>query len=107
MSIRPIDFNGMIQNTQSLSHSHANEEHRPMLQQDNAQQTIAQEVELSATQVQEQEDAGQSQNALDADREGRGDGYRGNGKKKKKKKEKVSDGKVSIKAKHMSFDIKI
>ncbi len=106
MSIRPIDFNGMIQNTQNLTQTHASEEQRPFVQQQAAQDIITQEVELSATSVQEQENT--AGGALDADREGNGSGYRGRtGKKRAKKKEKVSDGSVSVKKAHASFDISI
>ncbi|MBQ9631865.1 MAG: hypothetical protein IJV04_02975 [Lachnospiraceae bacterium] len=106
MSIRPIDLNGMIQNTQSLSNTHAAEEHRPLVQQEFAQETVNAEVEVAATQVQEQEDS--SESALNPDREGAGSEYRGKKRSKNpKKKEKVPDGSVSVKKKHASFDIKI
>ena len=107
MSIRPIDFNGMIQNTQGLSHTQAHEENRPLVQQELVQDAITEEVEVSATQVQEQDDAS-AESALDADREAQGGSYRGRRRKKNpKKKEKVSDGSVSVKKSHASFDMKI
>ncbi len=105
MSLRPIDFNGMMQNTQELSITRANEEHRPIVQQEVAAQIAQQEVEVSISQVHEQGDTAESD--LNPD-EGSGNGYQGNrSRKRKKKAEKVPDGTVSIKSGHQSFDMKI
>ena len=77
-----------------------------MVQQQVAQEVIAQEVELSASTVQEQENA--ADGALDADREGYGGGYHGSKKKKKpKKKLKEPDGSVSKKTHHLSFNVTV
>ena len=106
LSIRPIDFNGMIQNTQEVGSTRAQEEHRPLVQQETAMQTAQQEVEVSVTQVHEQGDAA-AESELDADN-GNGSGYQGNRRRKRsKKKAKVSDGSVSVKNGHASFDMKI
>ena len=105
MTVRPIDFNGMMQNTQELSISRSNEEHRPIVQQEVAAQIAQQEVEVSVSQVHEQGDTAESD--LNPD-EGNGSGYQGSSARKRKKKtEKVSDGTVSIKTGHKSFDMKI
>lgn len=37
MSIRPVDFNGMIQNTHEVSQAKANEDNKANLQQQNVQ----------------------------------------------------------------------
>ncbi len=107
MTIRPVDFNGMIQNTQEVGNTRSQEEHRPLVQQEVTAQTAQQEAEVSVTQVHEQADSA-AEGALDADG-GSGTGYSATRRNKtpKKKKEKVSDGSVKIKTGHMSFDIKI
>ncbi len=105
MSIRPIDFNGMIQNTQEVSKDRSTEQNRPMVQQDFVAIETANEVELAAEQVHEFENATDSE--MDASN-GSGEGYqRQSGEKKKKKKKKVSDGVVRLKNSVKSFDMKI
>ena len=106
MSIRPIDFSGMIQNSQELGNVRSQQEHRPVIEQNVITETSQQEVELSATRVQEQEDSAESQ--MDADG-GNGSGYQGNRRRSRsrQKKEKVSDGTVTVKTGHPSFDARI
>ena len=106
MSIRPIDFSGMIQNSQEVGNVRSQEEHRPVIEQNVITETARQEVEVSATRVQEQEDAAQSQMGAEG---GNGSGYQGNRGKKRphQKKERVSDGMVTVKNGHPSFDTKI
>lgn len=107
MSIRPVDFNGMIQNTQEVGNNRANEEHRPVVQQEVVAETIQQEVEVSVTQVHEQGDAA-AESELDADGSGGNEYRKGRARKRPKpKKEKISDGKVSVKNGHQSFDITV
>ena len=107
MSIRPVDFNGMIQNTQEVGNNRANEEHRPVVQQEVVAETIQQEVEVSVTQVHEQGDAA-AESELDADGSGGNEYRQGRARKRPKpKKEKISDGKVSVKNGHQSFDITV
>lgn len=107
MSIRPIDFNGMMQNTQEVSNTRSTEEHRPVVQQEVVAETIQQEVEVSVTQVHEQGDAA-AESELDADGSGGNEYREGRVRKRpKKKKETVSDGRVSVKNGHQSFDISV
>lgn len=108
MTIRPIDFNGMIQNTQEVGQTKSHEDSAPMVQQNVVARDLEEQSELSATQVHEQEDAA-AEGELDADREGDGRGYKTTAKKKhkKEKKEKISDGVVRIKSSHQPFDMKI
>ncbi len=107
MSIRPIDLNGMIQNTQEVSKDRSAEQNRPMVQQDFVAIETQNEVELAAEQVHEFENA--TDGEMDASN-GNGQGYeRRNGAKgnKNKKKKKVSDGVVRLKNGVKSFDMKI
>lgn len=109
MSIRPIDFNGMLQNTQEVGQVKTHEDHAPVVQQNVVAEELEEKSEISSTQVHEQEDA-TAEGELDADREGDGRGYRVRARRKKKqkdKKDKVPDGSVRVKSSHQSFDMKI
>lgn len=110
MSISPINFNGMIQNTNEVSHTKANEDQKPMLQQNNLTHAVDKQQEQQAKQVNDLYKADQQEARYD--REGSGKGYEGNKNRKKKKEEHKgdaslnSDGKVS--EKHTtSFDMRI
>ena len=107
MSINPITFNGMIQNTGEVSHARAAEETRPAVNQENAAVVVEQQAEQTTHQV-NQAYASDEEGALDAD--GSGGGFSGNGKRKRKKKEDdkfASDGKVILKGSASSFNITI
>ncbi len=107
MSISPINFNGMIQNTNEVSHAKANEDQKPMLQQDNLTHTVEKQQEQQAKQVNDLYKADREEERYE--REGNGKGYEGNKKRKllkKKDDEKRPDGSVS--EKHTtSFDMRI
>ena len=107
MSISPINFNGMIQNTNEISHTKATEDQKPMLQQENLTHTVEKQQEQQAKQVNDLYKADKEDERYD--REGSGKGYQGNkGHKasKKKEEEKRSDG--SVTEKHIaSFDMRI
>ncbi len=108
MSIRPVQFNGMIQNQGELSVQKA---------QDDAKMNIHQaQATVSVDQAQEQKSS--SVNALEEneneeyrfnDKEGDGKGYQKNKKKKDGKviKEETEDGKVFVKNKVSSFDVTV
>lgn len=107
MSINPITFNGMIQNTGEVSNTRAAEETRPNINQDNASMVVQQHAEQTTHQVSETY-ASDEEGALDAD--GSGQGFAGNGRRKRKKKEEdkfASDGKVILKGSGSSFNITI
>ena len=107
MSISPINFNGMIQNTNELSHTKAQEDQKPMLDQQNLTHTVEKQQEQQAKQVNDLYKADRDENRYD--REGNGKGYEGNKKRKaqsKKKEEKKPDG--SFSEKHTtSFDMRV
>lgn len=106
MSIRPIDLNGMIQNTNEVSQVKAREDARPELQQQNLNVQMERQSVEDASRVKEQENV--AKDSLNAE-EGDGRGYGGSGKKKQKKKEKEksSEGFVKKLNKYQSFDVKI
>ncbi|SDZ85154.1 hypothetical protein SAMN02910384_00328 [Pseudobutyrivibrio sp. ACV-2] len=108
MSISPMNFNGMIQNTNEVSHAKANEDQKPMLQQENLTHTVAKQQEQQSKQVNDTYKADREDERYD--REGNGKGYEGNKKRKllnkKKDDEKRPDG--SVTEKHTtSFDMRI
>ncbi len=107
MSISPINFNGMIQNTNEVSHTKATEDQKPQMQQDSLTLSVDRQKEQEAKQVNDLYKAENKEERYD--REGNGKGYQGNNKKrssKGKKDEKISDG--SVKEKHISsFDMRI
>ena len=76
MSIRPIDLNGMIQNTNEVSQVKAREDARPELQQQNLNVQMERQSVEDASRVKEQENV--AKDSLNAE-EGDGRGYGGNG----------------------------
>ena len=91
MSIRPVDFNGMIQRTQDVSTLKQNEDNRPVVEQ----QTIF-------SQEMEKENAGYR---YDAKEKGNGH-YEKEERKKKDKKQQKADN-VYLKGQTSGFDIKV
>jgi hypothetical protein len=107
MSIRPVEFNGMIQNTHGVTSEKTHEDNKSFLQQQNAQTEAAKEQQAAMTTVKHMEET-QKQEYRYRDKKGNGGGYEGNRNKKKKKSEKESkDGQVIAKTDRVSFDIKI
>lgn len=105
MSIRPIDLNGMIQNTNEVSQMKAREDSKPELQQQNLNVQMERQNQEDASRVKEQENV--AKNNLDTEN-GDGHGYDGGRQKKKKKKKQPStDGFVKKMNGYESFDIKI
>lgn len=89
MSVRPIQFNGMIQNTHEVASTRTQENNKGEMQQVNASVEMTRQDEQKATTVKSKDDADGSEYTFD--REGDGKGYEGN----KKKKEENKDGKVA------------
>lgn len=108
MSIRPVDFRGMIQNTQEISNVKANEDNKPLVQQQSIQVTVTKEAQQQSSTVRDMDET--RQNEYDYE-EGDGGGQSGYGrdsqkKRKKKQDKKIEDGTV-IKKERPSFDMKI
>lgn len=108
MSIRPVDFNGMIQNTQSPASEKAAQDQQPNIAQQNLTTLSQEESYVSTTQVHESENTAQ-EGAVDPDQDNGQAAYSGNGRRRKKQttKEETSDGKVIKKGSFSSFDISI
>ena len=107
MSVRPVDFNGMMQSQQNVSSLKHNEDQRPVLSQQQAFQTLTKQEEASARQVIQKNDAGREEYRFDA-RDGSKNMYQHNpGKKKAKQKEKMEDGHVRVKGMSGGFDMTV
>ena len=106
MSVRPIDFNGMVQNTSELANTRVNEEQKPLIQQDVVSVEIQQESEVSTTTIHEQSNI--EENDTDAEG-GDGTGYQGNRQRKQnaRKKDKMGDGTVKVKSDHPHFNMSV
>ncbi len=107
MSVRPVDFNGMMQNQQNVSNVKHSEDQKPMLQQNQALQTITKQEQAMAKQVIHKDDLDREEYKFDAREEGKNK-YFGNQKKRKaKEKEKATDGQVRVKGVARGFDISV
>ncbi len=109
MSISPINFNGMIQNTNEISHTKANEDQKPAMQQDFLTGAVEKKTEQESHQVNDTYNAKRTEDKYD--REGNGKGYEGNKKRKEPPKKNTTqeldkDGNVIEKPKP-SFDMRI
>ena len=109
MSIRPVDFNGMIQNTHEVSHAKTNEDNKAALQQHNVQTAVVKEERQASSTVQNMKESQQHEYNYG---EGGGNGAAFHNKKRQKKsskdeKDENADGFVSLKNSHPSFDMKI
>ena len=105
MSIRPIDFNGMIQRTTDVGTIKHQEDAKPLVDQQNIQAQVTRKEDAAAHQVQNSAESAKTGNDADAKEEGKGQ-YTPSGRKKTSDKKK-SDGKVTLKGTTGSFDIKI
>ncbi len=103
MSVRPIDFNGMIQSNQDVSNIKTREDHQGAVVSENAVVTTEQKVEQHANSVTEQDNVGED----GYDGGGNGASYSGSGQNKKKKKKYETDGEVRPKGMSGGFNITI
>lgn len=108
MTIRPLEFNAMLQNTAEATRTSANEGEKGALQQQQVTAEVRQEEEHAANSVMTKDDVEAEQYNYDA-REGNGSGYQPGQKNKKaiKKKKENADGQVLVKGEHVPFDMKI
>ncbi len=104
MSIRPVEFSGVVQRSQDVSALKQNEDNKSMLQQQNVQTQFAKDTMHHMQQVNHANDSDNPEKKFDAREKGSNE-YEGRRNKKKKAKEKNS-GKVSVKTMG-GFDMKI
>ena len=107
MSVRPVDFNGMMQNQQNVSNVKQQEDQRPLLHQQQAFTSVTKHEEAAARQVTTKDDLNGEEYRFDA-RDGSKNGYYNqSNKKKNKQKEKMDDGHDRIKGMSGGFDITV
>ncbi|MBE5890572.1 MAG: hypothetical protein E7282_06335 [Lachnospiraceae bacterium] len=107
MSIRPVEFNGMLQRTEDVSQMKHQEDAKPIVDQQNIQQTVDQRADAMRHQVVDANQSDGAQNNADARDEGKGTYFDNRKKREKEKEEKNSDGRVIRKVAETTFDIKI
>lgn len=105
MSIRPVEFSGLVQRSQDVSSLKQNEDNKPMLQQQNVQTQFAKDTVQHMHQVNEANDSDNPEQKFDAREKGSNE-YEDHRNRKKKKKEDNS-GKVSTKTRAGGFDMKV
>ncbi len=106
MSIRPIDYNGMLQRTQDLGGIKHNENQKPVVEQQTIQvEQVKRERELTQKVIQTEEKDNE-EFRYDAKEKGNGK-YEGKGSRKQKNKKEQKDGEVILKDHPARFDMKI
>ena len=107
MSVHPVHFNGMIQNTHDVSTLRHQEDQKPAVEQQNIQIQKEQKDQSQAQEVQKKENADNQQKKFDAKEKGSNE-YENRRRKKKDKKENLPDGSVKLKMTMSGgFDIKV
>ena len=108
MSVRPIDFNGMIQASQEVGNARQSENQRPAVEQQNLQITQDQQQELKDNQVSALEDKDDEHRYDTTEGEGGGNaGYFANRRKREQKKEEEKKDRVVVKGAGGGFNITI
>ena len=100
MSIRPVEFHGVVQRSQDVSALKQNEDNRPMLQQQNVQTQFAKETMQHMRQVNQANDSDNPEQKFDA-RE------KGSNEYEKKKEKEDNSRKASTKTRPGGFDMKV
>ncbi|MEY8515379.1 hypothetical protein AALC25_00355 [Lachnospiraceae bacterium 29-84] len=106
MSIRPVEFSGVVQRSQDMSAVKQNEDNKPMLQQHNVQTHFSKETQHHMQQVNHAHDSDNPKKKFDAKEKGSNE-YESRRKKKKKAAGKESSETVTPRATFGGFDMKI
>ena len=107
MSVRPVDFNGMMQNQQNVSNVKQHEDQRPVLHQQQAFVTVTKHEEAAARHVSAKDEPAGEEYRFDARDGSKNEYYGSHGNKRDKKKEKMDDGHVRIKGMSGGFDMTV
>lgn len=107
MSIRPVDFNGMIQSTQGATTQKAADDSRPAINQQNMAVAVTKEAEQTQRTVTKKSESAK-ESALDPNGSNGGALLSDDNKRREKKEEEETpDGRVIRKGAASSFDVKI
>lgn len=90
MSIRPVEFSGVLQRSQDVSTVKQNEDNKPMLQQQNVQTQFAKETIHHMQQVNHANDSDNPEQKFDA-KEKAATNMRTAGRKRKSKRKKTAE----------------
>ncbi len=104
MSIRPVEFSGVVQRSQDISAVKQQEDNKAALQQQNMQTHFSKETSQHMQQVNHADDSKNPEQKFDAREKGRN---KYENLRKKKKTDKKEDGKAAAKATVGGFDMKI
>lgn len=107
MSVRPVDFNGMMQHTNEVSTQKTNEDNKPALVQQNITIQQVKNEQTQAHSVQNKDNAGGESYSLNGNGGGNGRGLTKKKENKGEKKKFAEDGAVFIKNKPSGFNITI
>lgn len=107
MSIRPVDFNGMIQRTQDVGSLKQQEDNKPVIQQQSIEVKQEKQADSLAHKVKDTEGKENFEFRYDAKEKGSNSYSRDGRKRKKQEKEKEEGGKILPKERKSSFDVKI
>lgn len=106
MSIPPVVLNGMIQRTDDIGQIKQNEAQKPVVDQQNIQQTVQKKEEAASHTVMDPNKNEKLQNQADAKEGGKGLYYKKNSSKKKKSAQNEGTV-VKIKSESHGFDMKV
>lgn len=107
MSIRPVDFNGMIQRTQDVGTLKQQEDNKPAVQQYSIEVKQEKQEDSLAHKVQDTEGKENFEFRYDAKEKGN-NSYDGDGKKRKRQKTgSEKEGKIFPRERKSNFDVKI
>lgn len=106
MSIRPVEFHGIVQRSQDVSTLKQNEDNKPMLQQQNVQTQFAKDTMQHMHQVNQANDSDNPEQKFDAREKGSNE-YENHRNRSKKKKQEDNSGKVGAKTRMGGFDMKV
>ena len=88
MSIRPVDFGGMIQRTDDVGVIKHQEDQKAVLDQSNIAATLSKQEDTKMHQVQTSSESAKTNNNSDAKEQGKGS-YHSSDREKKSKKEEI------------------
>ena len=106
MSIRPVEFTGMVSRSQDISTIKQNDDNKPIFQQQNLAGKIEKDTQHDLKQVKHGEDAEQHQKKYDAKEKGNNE-YQQDPRNKKKKKKEKEEGRVLTKGNYSGFDMRV
>ncbi len=101
--IRPVEFQGVVQRNQDMATMNQNENNKTFIHQENAMNTVKQEVEVKIRDVNQKDNPEHPSNHADAKEKGNNE-YEGDGGRKRKRLN--TRGTVTIKE-QKNFDVKI